>query len=90
MLGILLLSTLPFPTSSSLVGQGVETSPIPEPSQLQITSGANLPRGKAGGQLQFPEVASSSALRLAGNEVQRRTEARPLWGTPSCFDVEGR
>lgn len=87
--GTLLLSTLHISTSN-LVGQVVETSPIPEPSPLRITSGANLPRGKAGGQLQFPEVASSSALRLAHNEVQRRSEAQLLWGTPSCFDVEGR
>lgn len=83
------MSTLPILTSS-LVYQVMETSPIPEPSQLRITSGANLPRGKAGGQLQFPEVASGSALGLAHNEVQRRTEAQLLRGTPSCFDVEGR
>lgn len=54
----------------------METSPIPEPSQPPVKMEPHLPRGKAGAHLQVPKVlAYSSALKLAYNAVQGRTEA---------------
>lgn len=78
-----------YPTSSS-VFRAAETNSIPEPFQLLIICGAHppTPRGKVAGQLQFPEGPCHSALWLAHNEVQSRTEAQLLLGAPSCFDVE--
>lgn len=84
---MLFLSVLPIPTSNS-VFRPVETNPIPEPSQPLITCGAHPPRGKVGGQLQFPERACHSVLWLAHKEVQSRTKAQLPLGAPSCFDVE--
>lgn len=48
--------------------------------------GAHRPRGKAGGHLRFPKVlAHSSALRLAHDEVPRRTEAGPSQELPAVL-----